>query len=162
MTEVLQEGKRDGMMPPKFLLEKVVGQIDSIAEPVDTQASSAPRRRSFPASVPAADQKRLHHAMVNAVDDQVCPAYTRFADYIANEYAPYGRTEPGIWSLPDGDALYGFEVKQQTTTSMDPEPIHELGLKEVERIDVDMPAIATQHGFTDLKTFHATVRAILS
>ncbi len=158
VTEVLQEGKREGMMPPKFLLEKVVVQINSIAEPAGQASVFGTPAAKFPASVPAAEQKRLHDAIVKAVDTQVRPAYTKFSDYIAKEYAPYGRTEPGIWSLPNGDALYRFDVKQQTTTSMDPEAIHELGLKEVERIHADMLVIARQQGFTDLKTFQASLK----
>ena len=158
VTEVLQEGKREGMMPPKFLLEKVVVQINSIAEPAGQASVFGTPAAKFPAAVPAADQKRLHDAIVKAVDTEVRPAYTKFADYIAKEYAPYGRTEPGIWSLPNGDALYRFDVKQQTTTSMDPEAIHELGLKEVERIHADMLVIARQQGFADLKTFQASLK----
>ena len=114
--------------------------------------------KKFPAAVPAADQKRLHDEIVKAVDTEVRPAYTKLADYIAKDYAPYGRTEPGIWSLPNGDALYRYDVKQQTTTSMDPEAIHELGLKEVERIHGEMLIIAKQQGFADLKTFQASLK----
>ncbi len=158
LIEVLREGKREGMMPPKFLLEKVVVQIQSIAEPAGEASVFGTPAKKFPAAVTAADQKRLHDEIVEAVDTEVRPAYNKLGDFIAKEYAPYGRTEPGIWSLPNGDTLYRFDVKQQTTTSMDPEAIHELGLKEVERIHAEMLIIAKQQGFSDLKTFQASLK----
>jgi uncharacterized protein (DUF885 family) len=158
VTEVLEEGKRQGMMPPKFLLEKVVVQIQSIAAPAGEASVFGTPAAKFPATVPAADQKRLHDEIVKAVDTEVRPAYNKLGEFIAKEYAPYGRTEPGIWSLPNGDALYRFDVKQQTTTSMDPEAIHELGLSEVERIHAQMLVIAKQQGFADLKTFQASLK----
>jgi uncharacterized protein (DUF885 family) len=158
LIEVLQEGKREGMMPPKFLLDEVVTQIRSIAEPAGEASAFGTPAKKFPTAVPAADQKRLHDEIVKAVDTEVRPAYTKLGDYIAKDYAPYGRTEPGIWSLPNGDALYRFLVKQQTTTSMDPQAIHDLGLKEVDRIHADMLVIAKQQGFADLKTFQASLK----
>ena len=58
-----------------------------------------------------------------------------------------GRTEPGVWSLPNGDALYRYDIRAMTTTNMDPEQIHEIGLKEVERIEGEELAIAKKLGF---------------
>jgi uncharacterized protein (DUF885 family) len=55
----------------------------------------------------------------------------KFAAFVKDDYAPKGRTEPGLWALPSGDALYRFDVEQQTTTQKSPEEIHELGLAEV-------------------------------
>src|SRR5271163_2875227 len=158
VIEVLDEGKREKMMPPKFLLDKVVTQIQSIEGPAGEANVFGMPAAKFPAAMPAADQKRLHDAIVKAVDTEVRPAYAKLGDYIEKDYVPFGRTDPGFWSLPNGDALYRFAVKQQTTTSMDPEAIHELGLKEVERIHADMLAIARQQGFADLKSFQASLK----
>jgi len=158
LIEVLQEGKREGMLPPKLLLEKVVTQIQSIAGPAGEVNAFGMPAAKFPAAVPAADQKRLHDAIVKTVDTEVRPAYSKLGDYIGKEYAPFGRTDPGYWALPNGDALYRFAVKQQTTTDLDPESIHELGLKEVERIHAEMLVIAKQQGFADRKSFQASLK----
>ena len=114
--------------------------------------------KKFPAAVPEADQKRLHDAIIAAVDTEVRPAYVRLGNFIGKDYVPFGRTDPGLWSLPNGEALYRYAVKQQTTTAMDPQAIHDLGLKEVERIHGDMLVIAKQQGFADLKTFQASLK----
>ena len=158
VIEVLQQGKRDKLMPPKFLLEKVVAQVQSIAEPVGEANVFGIPATKIPATIPAADHERLHDALIRSVDTEVRPAYTKLADFIAKEYAPFGRTEPGIWSLPNGDSLYRFLVKQQTTTSMDPAAIHELGLKEVSRIHAEMLTIAKREGYSDRRSFQESLK----
>ena len=89
---------------------------------------------------------------------EVRPAYTRLASFIAAEYAPKGRTDPGMWALPNGEALYRFRIRQQTTTNMDPEAIHQLGLSEVARIEADELVIAKKLGFDDLKKIRASLK----
>jgi uncharacterized protein (DUF885 family) len=158
LIAVMEQGKRQKMMPPRFLLEKVVTQIQSIEQPAGEASVFGMPAAKFPAAVPTADQKRLHDAIVAAVDTEVRPAYARLGNYIAKDYVPAGRTDPGLWSLPNGDALYRFTVKQQTTTAMDPQAIHDLGIKEVDRIHADMLVIAKQQGFSDLKTFQASLK----
>jgi len=158
LIEVLKQGRADGMMPPKFLLEKVVTQIQGIDTPAGEASVFGNPVKKFPAAIPAADQKRLHDAIVTAIDTKVRPAYVKLGDYIAKDYAPYGRTEPGIWSLPNGDALYRYDVEQQTTTAMDPEAIHQLGLKEVARIHDAMLVIAKQQGYPDRKSYQAFLK----
>jgi uncharacterized protein (DUF885 family) len=155
---ILEEGKREKMMPPKYLLAEVVTQIRSIEQPAGEASVFGTPATKFPDTVPAADRPRLHDAVIKAVDTEVRPAYAKLADYIAKDYEPFGRTEPGIWSLPNGDALYRFDIEQLTTTRMNPEAIHELGLKEVERIHAEMLAIAKSQGFPDRKSFQASLK----
>ncbi len=158
VTEILEEGKKQHYMPPKFLLEKVVVQIRSIAEPAgEANAFGQPATR-IPASIPADEHQRLHDALVKVVDTEVRPAYTKLANYVEKDYAPYGRTQEGLWALPNGDALYRFAVRQQTTTDMTPEAIHELGLREVERIHAEMLTIAKSQGFADRQSFQASLK----
>ena len=158
VIEVLRQGKKDKLMPPRFLLEKTVTQCKSIAEPAGEANPFGHPVTKFPDSVPEADRKRLHQAIIAAVDNEVRPAYTKLENFIATEYAPKGRTEPGVWSLPNGDTLYRFSIRRLTTTEMDPEYIHQLGLKEVARIEAEELAIAKKLGFADLKSFRASVK----
>jgi len=155
LTDILKQGEKDKLLPPKFLLEKVVKQCRSIAEPSGEASVFGKPVAKFPDSVPEADRKRLHDAIIAAVDGKVRPAYAKLADFIAKDYAPKGRTEPGLWSLPNGDALYKFDVEQQTTTDKTPAQIHELGLAEVKRIEGEQAKIATQLGYKDLADMRA-------
>ncbi|HEX6834517.1 MAG TPA: DUF885 domain-containing protein [Rudaea sp.] len=153
LIDVLTQGEKDKMMPPRFLLEKVVKQCRSIAEPAGEDSAFGQPVKKFPDEVPQADRKRLHDAIIAAVDGKVRPAYQKLADFIAKDYAPKGRTDPGLWALPNGDALYAFQVEQQTTTRKTPQEIHKLGLAEVARIEAEQTKIAKRMGYADLKTF---------
>lgn len=158
IVEILRQGVKDKLLPPRYLLEKTVTQCSDIASPAGEANTFGQPVSHFPDSVSAADRKRLHNAIVTAVDNEVRPAYRKLARFLAEEYAPKGRMQEGVWSLPNGDELYRFDVRQQTTTSMDPEAIHQLGLREVERIEGEQLAIARKLGFSDLKTFRTSLR----
>jgi len=158
VTEVARQGLRDKMMPPKYLLEKVVTQIDSIDKSAGMDSVFAEPLKHFPGAVSLADQKRLHDAILAAIDNDVRPAYRKLGEFVAKDYAPHGRAEPGVWSLPNGDAIYRFDVEQMTTTHRTPEQIHALGLAEVKRIEGEMTQIAKSQGYSDLAAFRASLK----
>jgi uncharacterized protein (DUF885 family) len=153
----LKEGEKEKLMQPRFLLEKTVDQCLSIANAAGETSAFAEPVKKFAAAIPVADQKRLRAAILAAIDKDVRPAYVKLANFIKTDYAPKGRTEPGLWALPDGDARYRYAVRTQTTTSMDPEAIHQLGLAQVREIEEQMNAIARKLGFSDLKSFRASL-----
>ena len=151
-------GEKDGLMPPKFLLHKVAQQIRAIAKPAGEANVFGQPVAKFPDAVPQGERKRLHDAILKAVDTEVRPAFAHLAGFVSKEYAPKGRAEPGLWSLPDGDARYRFAIHSQTTTDMTPEQIHDLGLAEVKRIEGEMGDIATRLHYKDLKTMRAKLK----
>jgi uncharacterized protein (DUF885 family) len=157
LIEVLKQGEKDKLMPPRFLLEKVVTQCQAIADPAGEASVFGKPVVKFADSVPEADRKRLHDAVIAAVDGKVRPAYKKLGDFIAKDYAPKGRAEPGLWALPDGDALYRYDVEHQTTTNKSPEEIHQLGLAEVKRIEAEQSKVATQLGYKDLPSMRAAL-----
>jgi uncharacterized protein (DUF885 family) len=157
-TEVqMRNGMRDKLMPPKYLLMKVADQADRVAKGAPEDSPFAMPLKKFPASFSDADKQRLTAGVLAAVKDDVIPTYTKFAAFVRNDYAPHGREHEGIWSVPAGDARYRAFVKDRTTTNMTPEEIHELGLREVARIEGDMLAIAKAQGYNDLKTFNEAI-----
>jgi len=158
VAEDMRLGVRDRLMPPRYLLEKVAVQAQKIADdPADASPFSQPVLK-FPKEITEADQKRLRDEVLNAVKNEVAPAYAKFAAFVRTEYAPKGRMELGVWALPEGDTRYRFAVRTMTTTDLSPEEIHQLGLKQVSEIESDMLAIARQLGFADLKTFNEHIR----
>ncbi|MGA8298814.1 MAG: DUF885 domain-containing protein, partial [Terriglobales bacterium] len=159
----MRDGLRDHLMPPKFLLEKVADQAQSIADdslgddPLDKSPFCEPLKK-FPDSISPADRARLRAAIEAAVKNEVAPAYAKFAKFVREDYAPHGRSDPGLWALPDGDARYRLAVKEQTTTDMSPDAIHDLGVKSVAEIESQMLVIAHAQGFPDLKSFNGHIR----
>ena len=102
-TANMRKGVANGLMPPKFLLEKVADQASGIASQTPEQSPFAQPFNKFPASFSDADKTRLKTAGLAAIKDDVLPAYAKFAKFVKDEYAPKGRTEVGVWSLPNGD-----------------------------------------------------------
>ncbi|HEY2459413.1 MAG TPA: DUF885 family protein [Candidatus Acidoferrum sp.] len=157
VIEILRRGEKDKMMPPRFLLEKAAEQCKSIGEPAGEASVFALPVKNFPAGVPEADRKRLHDDIIAAVDGNVRPAYEKLRNFLVTDYAPKGRTEPGVSALPNGAALYRLDIRLLTTTNMEPEAIHQLGLREVARIEADQLAIAKKMGFSDLPSFRVAL-----
>jgi uncharacterized protein (DUF885 family) len=156
---VMRLGLKDGIVPPRYLLEKVATQAQDVANKAPEASLFAKPVERFPSDISEPDQKRLREALLTAIKNDVAPAFARFAKFVSNEYAPHGRTEYGVWALPNGDAMYRFNVRQITTTDMTPEEIHRMGLKQVDEIEAEMLKIAQQRGFSDLKSFNAHIRA---
>ena len=154
----MRKGMNDKLMPPRFLLEKVVGQCNTLASEEPEKSVFAQPFFSFPQSISESDQKRLRQAGLAAVKGSVLPAFARFAAFVKDDYAPNGRIDPGVWSLPDGAARYRHLIRQMTTTDMTPEQIHELGLKQVEEIEAEMLALAHKLGFKDLASLNEHIK----
>lgn len=154
--EVLRAGKQDGLMPVRFLLEKVPGQCLGVvaADPFLLPA------KKFPSSIPAEEQPRLRQEITETVVKEVLPAYLDFANFIANEYAPSGRTTLAAISLPGGEKRYLNNIRSRTTLSnLTPDQIHQIGLRETKRIEAEMLVIAHREGFQDLASFRASLKS---
>jgi len=158
ITANMKLGMANQLMPPKFLLEKVAVQSQEIAEATQEKSPFTQPLQKLPASVSESEQKRIREAVIKAVKTEVNPAYAKFAAFVKNDYAPKGRTEMGVWSLPNGDARYQFLVKRLTTTGYTPEQIHQMGLKQVAELDAQMLAIAKAQGYADIKSFNQHIR----
>ena len=158
VTEVARQGLADRLMPPKYLLEKVVVQIASIGKPAGMDSVFAEPLKHFPKSVSTTDQQRLREEILAAIEHDVRPAYAKLGEFVARDYAPHGRSQPGVWDLPNGEAIYRFLVKETTTTDKTPAEIHAIGLAEVKRIEGEMTAIAKQRGYADLASFRKALQ----
>ena len=154
----MRKGMAEGLMPARILLDKVVEQSNGIAIEAPDATPFAKPFAKFPESISSADQKRLREQGLAAIRDSVLPAYVEFTKFVREEYAPKGRAEPGLWSLPDGPERYAFSVKQNTTTDLSPEEIHQIGLAQVKEIETRMLEVVHQLGFKDLKTFSASLQ----
>ena len=153
--EVLRAGMADHLMPVRFLLEKVPAQCRGV---IAADPFLLPTKR-FPASFAPEDQRRLTKAINDVVVDEVLPAYASFASFITTEYAPHGRSTLTVTSLPGGKGRYLNDIRSRTTVGkLTPSEIHQIGLREIERIQTAMLAIARQEGFADLASFRESLK----
>ncbi len=153
-TEVLRAGMKDKLMPVRFLLEKLPAQCEGI---IESDPFLRPTKK-FPATISPEDQKRLTQQITDAINADVIPAYKTFAAFLRTEYAPQGRAALAITSLPDGEKRYQNDIYARTTTHMTPDEIHQLGLREMDRIQAEMLVIAKKEGFADLASFRASLK----
>jgi uncharacterized protein (DUF885 family) len=153
-TEVLRAGMKDKLMPVRFLLEKLSVQCQGI---VDDDPFLLPTKK-YPADISLEDQKRLTQQITDAINSEVIPAYKTFAAFLRTEYAPQGRTTLAVTSLPDGEKRYQNDIYGRTTTRMTPDEIHQIGLREIDRIQAEMNVIAKKEGFADLASFRASLK----
>ena len=151
ITDDMSIGMDDHREPPTYLMEKVVVQVNTIANEKPEDGPFAQPLKKFPASVSATQQARIKQELLAAIAGQVAPAYVRFGKFLKAQYIPGGRNDPGVWALPDGDAYYRFLVKQSTTTDLTPEQIHQIGLDQVKQDEDQLLTIAHKLGFADIK-----------
>jgi len=152
--EVLRAGVKDNLMPVRFLLEKIPAQCQGI---IDSDPFLNPTKK-YPKEIGAEEQTRLTQEITAAVEKDVLPAYKEFAEFVRTEYAPHGRTTLAITSLADGEKRYQNDIYARTTTHMTADEIHQLGLREIDRIEAEMTAIAKKQGFADLAAFRESLK----
>src|SRR5579864_7176793 len=124
--EVLRAGERDGLMPPRIVVDQLPGQCEGI---IASDPFLLPLKK-LPASFTEADKQRLADAVTRAATEEVLPAYKAFAAFLRDEYAPKGRAAISVESLPDGKRRYREAVRTMTTVDITPEAVHELGLRD--------------------------------
>lgn len=150
----MREGMKAGVVQPKVLMTKVLPQLDAIIKDDPTQTTFWGPIANMPKEFSDADRKRLTDAYRAMIADEMMPAYKRMRAFIADEYLPACRDTVSLSALPDGEAWYAFNAKTQTTTDLTPAQIHDIGLKEVERIHGEMRQVMQQVGFKgDLQAF---------
>jgi len=147
--DVLRAGVNDHLVPVRFIAEKIPGQ----AEGVITANPFILPLKKFPTSFAEDDKKRLTDEITSTVNNEVFPAYKQFAAFITTDYIPYTRTTLSINSLGGGKRRYQATLRRFTTTNLTAAQIHEIGLKEVDRITGEMSALAKANGYKDLASF---------
>jgi uncharacterized protein (DUF885 family) len=144
---LLQKGLDAKVTAPRITLRDVPDQVKGLLTADPMQSPVLVTFTRFPASIPAADQKRLTAAAVKAYSEKVKPAYERLYTFLTTKYLPGARESVGMSALPDGAAWYAYNVRIQTTTNRTPAQIHETGLAEVKRIHGQMDSVMKSIGY---------------
>jgi uncharacterized protein (DUF885 family) len=154
---LLERGLAEGVTAPRIVLRDVPGQAAALLADDPLASPMLAAFKSFPATIPAADQERLRRQAAAAFSGQVAPAFRRLRDFLEKTYVPRARESIAMSALPDGAAWYAFRVRQATTTGLTPRELHELGLAEVKRIRKEMDGVIAAAGwkgsFSDFQRF---------
>jgi len=144
---LMREGIKTKMVLPKIVLERIPAQIDHqiVSDP---KASPFYKPfKHFSASISEAERSRLAQAAENVIATSVVSAFRQLKEFFVKQYLPAGWDQVGIWQLPEGEAMYRFAVRLNTTSDMTPREIHEVGLSEVRRIRAEMQAVIDKLGY---------------
>jgi prolyl oligopeptidase len=133
---------------PRLVGEREVDQLNVEMEPDPLKSPLLAAFTRFPASIPATDRDRLRAEAIDAYTQAFLSAWRKLRDYVSATYIPAARDTVGLAQAPGGPEMYAFLVRQMTTTNYTPEQIHEIGLKEVARIQSEMAKIRQQLNFT--------------
>ena len=149
VASVMRDGIEARVTIPRAILERALPQLESLAtDERDISKSSLWKPMTqFPAAMDEAARIRFESDYRKLLTTEVFPALRKLAKFVREDYMPRARTSDGLDALPEGDKFYRFMVKVQTTTDMTPDAIHELGLKEVKRIQGKLLAAGETVGF---------------
>ena len=155
----LRRGIRTGFTQPRRTVERAIADLRVQATtPVEKSPLLAPFK-TLPATMPPARRDALAAQGHDIFEQQVRPAQQALLTFFEQEYLPHARPEIGISSVPQGRDYYAYLVRKHTTTTLTPEQIHELGLREVTRIRARMEQVMAQVGFKgSLQEFLASLR----
>ncbi|HEX6572987.1 MAG TPA: DUF885 domain-containing protein [Steroidobacteraceae bacterium] len=145
----LSAGISKGVVLPKVVVERTMPQLEAFANVEDPRQTVFWRPLlNFPAGLSIEDRKRLLAAYDEKLRTRVIPEYRRLHDYLSTEYLPHARDTIAWSDLPSGDYWYAWLVRQYTTTDMTPGQVHELGLREVARLQVALANLQPELGLT--------------
>ena len=162
VLEGLKVREAKGIIPPKVVVDKV---IDSMKGFIGTEAEKNPFYLSFVNKAADVDsiskekKEEMAQLVAKEIKDTVYPAYQKLIAYVESIASKAPMNEVGVWRLPNGDVYYAYMLRHHTTTDLTPEEVHQLGLKEVARIQSEMRKLFTELGIDNKENFGEMQRA---
>jgi uncharacterized protein (DUF885 family) len=144
---LMRAGTKQRVVLPKVVGEKVLGQLNKMDFSDPTKSHFYEPFTRIPAAFPESDKQRLAAEARKVISDADLPAFKKLLDFIRAEYIPASFDAVGAWQIPNGNQAYAYFARTETTTQYTPEQIHQIGIKEVERIRAQMEGIKQKAGF---------------
>jgi uncharacterized protein (DUF885 family) len=145
--ENMRQGVEAGIVQPKVVIERTLPQLEAMIVADPKQSLFFQPILQLPQHFSESDKTRLTVAYSQAIEQRIVPAYRKLRSFVQGEYLPKTRATYGISNLPDGIAWYEQAVRTQTTTSLTPEEIYQLGTQEIHRIKKEMERLRSEGGF---------------
>lgn len=143
----MREGIKQGIVLPKAAMVSTLPQFQQLVAAKAEDSIYYTPVKHFPSGFSPADQASLTEAYRSTIAGKLNPAMKRLADFLEHDYLPACRPSSGYDALPNGREWYRTRVANQTTTDMQPDEIHQLGLREVARIQQEYARIGPRMGY---------------
>src|SRR5256712_803819 len=155
----LKTGIEKKTVQPRSVVEKIIPQLEAqIVSLPDKSELYKPIDR-IPSEISSVEGHRMAVDVSEAIQNYVVPAYTKLLKFVREEYLPKSRTHPGVWSIPNGRAMYAYNIRLHTTTRLTPSQIHRLGKQELVRINKEIGVILRKVQFKgNLQQYNETLR----
>jgi uncharacterized protein (DUF885 family) len=162
----LQAREDKGVVAPRFVFPLVLDACRKVIQgkPFDSSADNSPLLDDFTKKIGAlkdvdsATRERLPSGATKALNESVKPAYEKLIVFLEAQ-SKRANDDAGVWKFPDGADFYRSALRRTTTTNLNADQIHEIGLKEVARIHGEMTKIKDKVGFKgDLQAFFKFMR----
>jgi uncharacterized protein (DUF885 family) len=142
----MRAGMQSGWMPPAEAMTTATAQFALFAA-ADVKATPLWRPFvEFPREVPESERAGLARRGEEALAKKVHPAFAQLKRFVEGEYLPLARKTLGATALPGGERFYDVRVRRNTTTTLEAEEIHRMGLAEVARIRAEMDKVVASTG----------------
>lgn len=152
----MQEGMTVGQVQPKAVL---AGFEESLLPYIDQELRNSPFFKPLKSLPKNLDNASNNTQLISALTG-VTAAYQRFYDFLVDDYIPQAKEDISVKTWPQGEAFYNNRIKHYTTTDMQAQEIHNIGLAEVARIRSEMQSIIDGLEFEgDLSDFIAFLRS---
>ena len=142
----MRAGLKRGFTPPQVTMQGRDASITAVTEATPEASLFYTPFKEMP-GIAAGRQATLRADAVKTIREVVQPAYVELLKFMRTEYVPGCRTTLAAQDLPDGRNFYRAKIREFTTLDMEPDAIHELGVKEVERLHGEMVAAMREAGF---------------
>ncbi|OLY62734.1 DUF885 domain-containing protein [Leptospira santarosai] len=139
---------KKGILPPDFILDRLISEVEGF---IGVPTKENILYTSFGAKIGKIDsissdfKNRSLTRVLRSIESGVYPEYSKLLNLFL-EQKKRADSKAGVWKLPNGDAYYSHELKKHTTTELNPEQIHNIGLSEVARIQNEMRMILKSLG----------------
>jgi uncharacterized protein (DUF885 family) len=151
MEEAIAEARRradKGVLPPRFILQATVRQMRGFTEPAPNQnpfVTVFAQKVDGIQSMPEARRQMLRAQAEQVVAAQIYPAWKKGVELLESQMAR-ATDEAGLWRFKSGSNAYAYALRRFTTTNLTPEQVHQIGLREVARIESEMDTIFRRLG----------------
>lgn len=159
LIAALQLGLARGLTSPRNNVQLVIDQLDALKV-----AEMLPPEEKF-AGLPADQRKTAREHVAQVMQEQVLTGARRYRDFLHDRLLPKARTDVGLWALPGGNPCYAFAARYHTGSALKARELHELGLRELAKIEAEQAEIARSQGAAapggkvDLKAFRSSVNS---
>jgi uncharacterized protein (DUF885 family) len=143
----MRRGIKTNFTQPRLVVDNALRTVRAQADLAPEESPLLKPLQTLPETMAEDARRSLQARGLDLVRTKVKPAQADLVRFLESEYLPAARAKLGAASLEDGKRYYAFLARRHTTTTLTPDEIHAVGLKEVARIRAEMDALIKETGF---------------